>query len=97
MAVNASHPDRELLLLIASAKEQHVNMTRSTIIDQLSATMPDTNITVEKFTTAVIKYVNGVADGQIISPLFNSTGPQIANLDSDGTSQALQSSAWPSC
>lgn len=79
--------NKEALGLIAAAKEEHVGIIRARMNDQLSSTFPGTSITVEQFNSALIAYVNKLAGGTLIQPLFSNAGPQIANLDENGMIQ----------
>ena len=83
--VSLSETDREVLLLIANAKQDHARTIRSRIIDMLPAKMPDTSITVETFTATIVKYVNDLANGVVIQPIVNELGLiQVDNVDAQG-------------
>lgn len=77
--------NKETLQLIAAAKEEHVGIIRARVNDQLSSALPGSSIKVEQFTAAIIAYVNQLAGGTLIHPLYSEAGPQIANLDESGT------------
>ena len=80
------------MALIAAAKEQRVGVVRSRVSDQLSTTMPDTALTVDRVIAAITTFVNNMASGPVVQPLFTNQGPQIANLDSQGELLALHTS-----
>ncbi len=83
-AVTNPQVNKETLELIAAAKEEHVGIARARVNDQLSSTLPGSTVTVEQLSTALTNYVNKLAGGTLIHPLFSQNGPQIANLDESG-------------
>lgn len=82
--VKGPEANRRVIALVAAAKSRHVGIIRARVNDRLSQPMPNTNLTFEQFNTAINNYVNELAGGQVIHPLFNNRGQQIGGVDDHG-------------
>ena len=83
-SISTNGANKQVIESIAAAKHQRVGIIRARVNDWLAAQFPDSSATVEQVSTAMSNYVNRLAGGTIIYPLWNNQGPHQANLDGNG-------------